>query len=251
MLPPVPVARLSSLNSGVSRTPSGANRAQPNSNNDTNSTGSTGSTERSEAHGENVKEISAKLAMDALERRDYELLALITQAAQSGHDPTDQPGGPRAPGTPINIQGSLPYSQPRRPGTSAPNGSSLEPHTGRPESAPSNRRHAQPQSRSVAATPYAHARNGDFTAQGSHSALSHGWGGNAPTEGRYMEPEDVESIVARTTQKLSSETKQVRMCLNVCVFVCVKRECMCVCVCEKRERERGGGERKKDKSGGA
>jgi hypothetical protein len=68
--------------------------------------------------------LQAKLAMDALERRDYELLALITQSAHGndGNDAAavDQPGGPRAPGTPTRPAGSAAYvSDQSRPGQSA------------------------------------------------------------------------------------------------------------------------------------
>jgi len=97
---------------------------------DSNSTGSTGSTEKSIDHPQRLSSsemknanaaLQAKLAMDALERRDYELLALITQSA-NGSDAAavDQPGGPRAPGTPTRPHGSAAYvnghSRPRTSG---------------------------------------------------------------------------------------------------------------------------------------
>lgn len=95
---------------------------------DSNSTGSTNSTERSIHHPSNSDmskhasaALQAKLAMDALERRDYELLALITQSA-NGNDAAavDKPGGPRAPGTPTRPAGTAAYvSDQSRPRTSA------------------------------------------------------------------------------------------------------------------------------------
>jgi hypothetical protein len=107
---------------------------RPHGDRDSNSTGSTNSTEKSMHHSLRTPSTSdmskhgsaalqAKLAMDALERRDYELLALITQSAHGndGNDAAavDQPGGPRAPGTPTRPAGSAAYvSDQSRPGQS-------------------------------------------------------------------------------------------------------------------------------------
>jgi len=108
---------------------------RPHGDRDSNSTGSTNSTEKSIHHPSRTPSTSdvskhggaalqAKLAMDALERRDYELLALITQSAQ-GNDrndaaAADQPGGPLAPGTPTRPVGSAAYVSDRsRPGKPA------------------------------------------------------------------------------------------------------------------------------------
>ena len=185
---------------------------------DSHSTGSTGSTERSEQApsrtqsdikttpmskdtGEILPASKQKLAMDALQRGDYELLAMITGNS------TDSPGidGPRAPVTPTNPHGSVPYSngQVARYEALAVDQHSITSSTGRPESAPTH-------SRNLQGSPPATSRR-PVSGMISHQAVEdHGWG-MTPQRGRYVEPEEIEAIVQRTNEKLEAETRKMKV----------------------------------------
>jgi len=187
------------------------------------STGSTGSTERSadpQWPAASDKTIGAaaqaKLAMDALERKDYELLALITQAASSTLDSPSmhRPGGPRAPGTPTNPHGSAPYSNghSRHTGRRASiQAEHISTHSSRPESAPTNCRNAD----GTPPIPYGSPQRSRIQHRPvssetpvSSKALAHGWG--TPSKVRYVDPEEVESIVQRSNKKLIQETRRMK-----------------------------------------
>jgi hypothetical protein len=162
----------------------------------TGSTGSTGSTARSEdvaSHLSNgngagpstsFSTVPVKLAMEALERRDYELLALIAaQAGPTDLSGVDQPGGPCAPGTPINPHGSAPYSNGR-------NYSGHRSVVGRPESAPDrSSRLVGPDGRPLSA--------------------GYRWVGTQPYA-QSMDPEEIESIVRRTSEQITDETRKLK-----------------------------------------
>jgi len=191
---------------------------------DSHSTGSTGSTERSEQTlsrtpsvrkaspvmkdaGEIMPVSKQKLAMDALQRGDYELLAMLTGGAGELENNTDSPGidGPRAPMTPTNPHGSAPYAngQTRRDGVHQTVGSDhSSTHSGRPESAPTNRRILQGSSPATARRPVSGVVSNRFV-EGND------WEHTTP-RGRYMEPEDIEAIVQRTNEKLGEETRKLK-----------------------------------------
>ena len=153
--------------------------------------------------------------MDALERRDYELLALIAQTTATTsevYSALDQPGGPRAPGTPTNPRGSAPplngngqgrYGMEQR---SSRSGSEVyQPNSrtaSRPESAPTHRRPAHRPPIRSAGHSAAH-----YTAAPRSGVEYAGWG---TPDSRYIDPEEVESIVQRTNEKLAAETLQIK-----------------------------------------
>jgi len=172
---------------------------------DSNSTGSTSSTERSAdpqwptASDSRIgAAVRSKLAMDALERKDYKLLAFITQAASSTIDLPlmHQPGVPRTPDTPTNPHGSAPNSNnsnSRRTGTrTSIQAEHSNTRTRCMESAPTNRRN----------TLRRPVSSGNPVLS---KVLAHGWG--TLSEGHCVDTKEVKSREQRTNEKLMDEAR--------------------------------------------